>query len=135
MKLTLKEIMAARNAFQMLLSMKMTSQATMFRLKRLAKQLFPIFEDFDAQSQETFDRFSELNEAKVMEVKSPEKIKEYKAAVKELMAVEVEVDFEPFKLFDLRVHQANNTLPEEYADGLHWVTSAILIDLDWLIKE
>lgn len=135
MKTTLKELINSRKTFVFLINLKMTSQATMFRLKRIAKQVFAALEDYDERTLAIAQEYGKMNDEGGWEViRTPDNVAKYAAAIKDLQTAEVTIEGEQIALFDLRV-SGKDSDGELDVDGLGWVTSAILTDLDWLIKE
>lgn len=135
MTTTLKALINSRKTFIFLINLKMTSQATMFRLKRIAKQVFSVLEQYDEQALFLAQDHGKMNEEGGWEViRTPENVAKYAAAMKDLHTAAVTIEGEQFALFDLRV-SGKDSDGELDIDGLGWVTSAILTDLDWLIKE
>ena len=104
----------------------------MFRLKRIAKQLQPVKEAFEETEQLLFTDFGSENAAGDIAINAKSRIL-FNAKLKEVNAETVEITGSKFKLFDLRTKPGRSDDPEKA--GLDWVTSAILLDLDWLIEE
>lgn len=133
MKLTLKDLLRAQQAFAILINLKMVSQATMFRLKRLSKQITAFLEDYETQLQSLAQEHGTMDDKGNYTITpTPDNVTAYTSAVKDLQSVEVTIDCEQFQLFDLRARPEKGVSDD---DGLDWVTPAILVDLDWLIKE
>ena len=133
MKVTLKTLLESRQAFKILLNLKLVSQATMFRLKTIARQALQHLETYDEQQLFLAQEYGEMDEDGNWKIKPvPETIQAYADAIKELQSVELDISGEQVGLFDLRVRPVKGVSDD---DGLEWVTSAILTDLDWLIKE
>ena len=89
MKLTLRQILNATQAFQKLINTDLPANIR-FRAKRFVKQIIDISKDFQEQNSKLIEKYGAKNEKGIMEV-LPEKFAEFSVEIDVLLKEEVEL--------------------------------------------
>jgi len=108
MKVTLEKVYVAQQSLTKLLSQDMPSSLA-FRLSRLAKQVKSELDTFEENRIKLVKKYSTSGKEKKSPAVDPEqsvkvhpdKMKEFSAELMAMLAVEIELDFEPISVKDL----------------------------------
>lgn len=128
-KLKIIDLVRSKAAFEIVFNLPLISQASRFRLKTIAKLIYPLIDNYTETAEAIkYDFCVEGPENQLIVPFKKQPL--MNAQVKELNAQEVTLDVKKFKLFDLRIKATKDD-----PNGLNWATGALLFDLDWLIEE
>lgn len=100
MKIKLSEIVNNVDTLKELQSVKLPIKVG-YRLMRLVNKLDPIYKSYDEKRNELVKEFGDEDKDGNIAVKDPAKVKLFFAKLAELLAVEEELDFTPFKIEEL----------------------------------
>lgn len=104
-KVKISDIVNETENLKTLQTMKLPIKVS-YRIMRLINKLQSELTIYDTKRNELIKEFGEVNEEGNYSVKDPEKIKEFTEKIKEVLEVEIEIDFEPIDvemLGDLQV--------------------------------
>jgi len=100
MKLKLSEIVNNVDSLKALQEIKLPIKVS-YRLMRLVNKLDPVYKSYDDKRNELVKEFGDEDKDGNIAVKDPKKIKLFFAKLAELLAIEEEIDFTPFKIDEL----------------------------------
>lgn len=99
MKVKLKQVLEGETALAKLSEMKLPIKVS-YRIKRIIDKVIPEIKAYNEKRNELFEELGKENEDKTRSI-LPENLETFRAKIKELEEVEVELNFEKIKLTDL----------------------------------
>ena len=101
MKLKLSEIVNAQEQIKKLVETKLPVKVS-FKINKLIVSIQPDLKIFEDKRNELVKEYGGVpDEAGMIKVTDPEKLKVFMEKVSELVSIEVEIDFEPIKIQEL----------------------------------